>query len=347
MYLRGYPPGISTQSFSCHKGRDFPYEVSVRILFLGTPEFACPSLEGLNEREEIVGVITQPDRPSGRGRRFAAPAVKRLAEEKGIPLYQPGDVNRDFFINQMRRLKPDLVVLVAFGQLLGPNFLSIPRLLTINLHPSLLPRYRGPSPIPWAIINGERETGVTVQKVEKELDKGGIILQKKVPIDPLETAADLERELSFLGAELLGEAIEIIKRGQIQYRSQNETEATYAPKIEKADSLIDWSKSALTIHNLVRGSNSYPGASTFVWLRGKRMRIKIWRTELLKENSNLEKDALVGQIIQICKPEGFLVKGGDVPLLVKEVQLPNRNPISGYDFIKGYQIKKGFILGDS
>jgi len=330
------------------KGRDFYYcEVRMRILFLGTPEFACPSLESLNEREEIVGVITQPDRPSGRGKRSVAPAVKRFAEERRIPLYQPEDVNRDFFISQMRRLKPELVVVVAFGQLLGPNFLSIPGLVSINLHPSLLPRYRGPGPIPWAIINGERETGVTVQKVEIELDKGGIILQKKVPIDDLETAADLERRLSRLGAELLGEAIELIKKGQIQYKSQNEAEATYAPKIEKADSLIDWSKPALTIHNLVRGLNSYPGASTFVRLRGKRVRIKIWRTELVKENSNLEKDALAGQIIQIRKPEGFLVKGGDASLLVKEVQLPNRNPISGYDFIKGYQIKKGFVLGES
>ncbi|MFQ5836137.1 MAG: methionyl-tRNA formyltransferase [bacterium] len=321
----------------------------MRILFLGTPEFACPSLLSLNERKEIVGVITQPDRPSGRGRRSAAPAVKRLAQEKGISLYQPEDVNQAFFINQMRRLKPDLVVVVAFGQLLGPDFLLIPRLLAINLHPSLLPRYRGPAPIPWAIINGERETGVTIQKVEKRVDRGGIILQKKVPIDDLETAADLERRLSFLGAELLGKAIELIKikRGQLQYKSQEEAKATYAPKIEKADSLIDWSKPALTIHNLVRGLNSYPGAFTFVRLRGKKTRIKIWRTELMKENSNLEKDALAGQITQIRKTEGFLVKGGDRALLVKEVQLPNRNPISGYDFIKGYQIKNGFILGGS
>jgi methionyl-tRNA formyltransferase len=319
----------------------------MRIFFLGTPEFACPSLISLNEREEIVGVITQPDRPSGRGRRSTASPVKRLAQDKGLPLYQPEDVNHPFFINQMRRLKPDLVVVAAFGQILGPDFLLTPRLLTINLHPSLLPRYRGPAPIPWAIINGERETGVTIQKVEKGVDRGGIILQKKVPIDDLETAADLEKKLSRLGADLLGEAIELIKRGELQYKSQEETEATYAPKIEKADSLIDWSKPALTIHNLVRGLNPYPGASTFVRLRGKRMRIKIWHTELVRRNSNLEKDMLTGQITQICKSEGFLVRGGDAYLLVKEVQLSNRNPISGYDFIKGYQIKKGFILGDS
>lgn len=329
------------------KGRDFSCEVRVRILFLGTPAFACPSLVSLNEREEIVAVITQPDRSSGRGRRLRASPVKRLAEEKGTPLYQPEGVNRPFFINQMRRLKPDLAVVVAFGQILGPDFLLIPGLLAINLHPSLLPRYRGPAPIPWAIINGERETGVTIQKVEKGVDKGGIILQKKVSIDDRETSTDLERRLSLIGAKLLGEAIKLIKRGRLHYKSQEEAEATYAPKIEKADSLIDWSKPALTIHNLVRGLNSYPGASTFVRLREKRMRIKIWRTELVKENSNLEKDALAGRIIQIRKPEGFLVRGGDAPLLVKEVQLPNRNPISGYDFIKGYQIKKGFILGGS
>ncbi len=319
----------------------------MRILFLGTPKFACPSLVSLNEREEIAAVITQPDRPAGRGRRSVAPPVKRLAQEKRIPLYQPENVNHSSFVNQMRRLKPDLVVVVAFGQILGADFLLIPKLLAINLHPSLLPRYRGPAPIPWAIINGERETGVTIQKVKKGLDRGAIILQKKVRIDDLETAVDLERKLSSVGADLLGDAIELIKKGQLQYKCQEEAEATYAPKIEKAVSLIDWSKPALTIHNLVRGLNPYPGALTFVRLRGKRMRIKIWRTELMKESSKVEKDVLAGQITQICKPEGFLVRGGDAPLLVKEVQLPNRNPISGYDFIKGYQIKKGFILGDS
>ena len=333
--------------FVTSKGRDFPYGVRMRILFLGTPEFACSSLISLNEREEIVGVITQPDRPSGRGRKSRAPPVKRLAQDKELPLHQPEDVNHPFFINQMRRLKPDLVVVVAFGQILGPNFLSIPRLLTINLHPSLLPRYRGPAPIPWTIINGERETGVTIQKVEKGVDRGGIILQKKVPVSDLETAGELEKRLSPLGAELLDEAIELIKRGKLQYKRQEEVEATYAPKIEKANSLIDWSKSALTIHNLVRGLNPYPGASTFVRLRGKRMRIKIWRTEPVRRNSNLEKSGVAGQITRICKAEGFLVRGGDASLLIKEVQLPNRNRICGYDFIKGYQIKKGFILGDS
>ncbi|MFQ6066639.1 MAG: methionyl-tRNA formyltransferase [bacterium] len=319
----------------------------MRILFLGTPEFACPPLVSLNEREEIVGVITQPDRPSGRGRRSAAPPVKRLAQDKGLPLYQPEDVNHPFFINQMRRLKPDVVVVVAFGQILGPDFLLIPKLLTINVHPSLLPRYRGPAPIPWAIINGERETGVTIQKVEKGVDRGRIILQRKALISNLETTGDLEKRLSHLGAELLDEAIELIKRGKLQYKRQEEAEATYAPKVEKADSLINWSKSGLTIHNLVRGLNPYPGASTFVRLRGKRMRIKIWRTEPWGRNSNLEKAALAGQIIQICKSEGFLVRAGDAPLLVKEVQLPNRNPISGYDFTIGYQIRKGFILGEA
>ncbi len=316
----------------------------LRIVFMGTPEFSCPSLERLIQRENVVGVVTQPDRPAGRGRKSTPSPVKRLAIKEGIPVYQPLKLNQPSFIHQLRKIAPDLVTVVAFGKILSSDILSIPKICCINLHPSLLPRYRGPAPIPRAIINGEKETGVTIQKIEEEVDKGGIILQQKIPIDLYDTAKSLEKKLSSLGADLLIEAIKIIKEGRVNYKVQNEIEASYAPKIRKEEGRIDWTEPCLSIHNKVRGLNPYPGAFTFCEIRGKREKIKIWETELPGEKSERRKRN-PGEITQIRKEIGFLVRGGDGVLLIKKVQLPSREAISGYDFIKGYQIKEGVVLG--
>jgi len=296
----------------------------LRILFMGTPRFACPPLKRLICEEEVIGVVTQPDRPSGRGRKLVPSPVKQLAEKKGIPLYQPSRVNQSSFICQVKRIAPDLIVSAAFGQILSPEFLSIPKICCINLHPSLLPRYRGPAPVQRAIIRGEKETGVTVQRMEEEVDKGMIILQRKIPIDISDTAGDLEEKLSLLGADVLIEVIRKIKEGSVEYIPQNEAEASYAPKIKKEEGRIDWSEPSLKIHNKVRGLNPYPGAFTL---------------------SKQHKKILPGEIFQIKKEIGFMVKTGDGMLLIKRMQLPDRKPISGYDFIKGYQIKEGVILG--
>jgi len=318
----------------------------LRILFMGTPRFACPPLKRLICEEEVIGVVTQPDRPSGRGRKLVPSPVKQLAEKKGIPLYQPSRVNQPSFICQVKRIAPDLIVSVAFGQILSPEILSIPKICCINLHPSLLPRYRGPAPIQRAIIRGEKETGVTVQRMEEEVDKGMIILQRKIPIDISDTARDLEEKLSLLGADVLIEAIKKIREGSVEYIPQNEAEASYAPKIKKEEGRIDWSEPSLKIHNKVRGLNPYPGAFTFLQIRGRKTRLKIWQTELVNDDlSKQQKKILPGEIFQIKKEIGFTVRTGNGLLLIKRVQLPDRKPISGYDFIKGYQIKEGVILG--
>jgi len=321
----------------------------LHILFMGTPQFACLSLKRLVREGEVIGVVTQPDRPSGRGRKLTACPVKRLAQKEGIPIYQPIRVSQPSFVHQLKRIAPDLIVSAAFGQVLPPEILSIPKICCINLHPSLLPRYRGPAPIPWTIIRGERETGVTIQKMEEKVDRGAIILQRKIPINLSDTAKDLEEKLALLGADLLVEAIKKIKQNSVQYIVQNKAEASYAPKIRKEDGRIDWTKPSLEIHNKVRGLNPYPGAFTFLQIRGCKNKVKIWRTELVGEDFSKKTEracpVMPGEIVQIKKGVGFTVRTGDGLLLIKEVQLPNRRCISGYDFTKGYQVREGGTLG--
>lgn len=317
----------------------------LRILFMGTPEFACPSLGTLVKRHEIVGVVTQPDRPTGRGRRILPPPMKTLAEKHHIPVYQPQRVRNPSFLDEVRRIQPDLVVVVAFGQILPPSFLVIPKICSINLHPSLLPRYRGPAPIPWAIIKGEKETGLTVQKIEAGVDEGKMLLQKKMPIKLTETAKDLEKRLAVAGGVVLLEAVRRIKEGRATFLEQDKKKASYAPKITKDQAEVNWEKSCLDIHNLVRGLNPCPGAFTLATVRAKTLRMRIWRTEVV--NGDFEEAGKVcpGTIVKIEKEKGFWVRGGDGDLLIKEVQLPNRSSISSYDFIKGYSLKKGDVLG--
>jgi len=315
----------------------------LRILFMGTPQCACPLLERLIDKEEAIGVITQPDRRRGRGRKISPSPVKVLAERKRIATYQPEDVNSSSFISQMRDNSPDIIVVVAFGKILSSEFLSIPKICVLNVHPSLLPQYRGPAPIPWAIIKGEKETGITIHKIEKEVDKGKIILQHKLSINLFDTIKSLEAKFSLIGATLLIKAINMIKNGSVRYIPQDERGATYAPRIKEKDMEIDWNRPSLEIHNLVRGLNPYYGAFTSVKIRGKKVKMKIWQTEPVKED--LRGDFQPGEIIRVCKEKGFLVKVEEGSLLVKEVQIPSRKSISGYDFIKGYHIKKGVILG--
>ena len=317
-----------------------------RIFLLATPAFACPYLEGLSQKEKVVGVVTQPPRPSGRGRRITSSPVKKLAEKKNIPVYEARDVNSSFFIKKIKQITPDVAVVVAFGQILSSDFLSIPKICSLNVHPSLLPRYRGAAPIPWAIIRGDKETGVTIQTIEKGIDRGKIIIQEKTPINISDTAKDLEERLSFLGADLLLKAMNMIREGSVKYIVQNEEQASYAPKIKREDGLIRWEKSSYHIHNLVRGLSPYPGAFTFVQLRCRKTRLKIWQTELVEEGYLEKEEARPGEIIGIRKEKGLLVKAGEGTLLIRKVQLPARNSISGYDFVKGYQIKKGIVLGE-
>jgi len=341
-YPGKFPCEFKTQKFSSQQGgRDFLND-KISILFMGTPEFACSALNKLILNEKVVGVVTQPDRFAGRGKVLKSPAVKKLASEKNIPVYQPQRVNDLDFITKIKKIKPDLIVVVAFGGILSPLILSIPIFPPINLHASLLPYYRGPAPIAWAIIKGEKETGVTVQRIKSQIDKGEIILQERVPIASDDTAGILSDKLSRVGANTLLRAIRLIKKGRAQFKSQRR-ESSYAPKIRKEHGRINWNKSTKTIHNLIRGLNPYPGAFTFIFLRETLQKMKIWKTkpvEYFKENREL----IPGTIGKIKKNLGFLVKTGDGFLLIEELQLPNRSHIKGCDFIRGYHIKEGTNL---
>jgi len=316
----------------------------LRVLFLGTAEFACPALEKLILYEEVVGVVTQPDRRAGRGLKPQPPPVKRVALKKEMPVYQPENVNEPSFLLKMSSLTPHLLIVVAFGQILGERFLGIPQLYPLNLHASLLPEYRGPAPIPWVIIRGEKRTGVTVQRMREKVDAGEIILQQSLPIEEEDTTGTLISKLSFLGAELLTEAIVRIKESKVDFKVQEERGVSYAPRIRREDGKINWRESAPVIHNLVRGLNPYPGAFSFIRLRGKREKIKIWKTRVNSEQGVNQGDSFPGKILRIEQGDEFLVAAGPGSLWVKEVQLPGRKIISGADFIKGYHIKQGFSL---
>jgi len=316
----------------------------VSVIFMGTPEFACPSLEKLIENEKVLAVVTQPDKPAGRGRKITSPPVKIIASKRNIPVYQPKDLKDPYFLEKIILLKPDLIVVVAFGRILPGELLDIPGSFSINLHPSLLPKYRGPAPIPWVLIKGEEKTGVTVQKMGEKIDEGDIILQKEVFIAPQDTSETLGRKLSYTGAQALIEAINLIKKGEVKLKPQ-EGKASYAPKIKKQMGEINWKVAAWKIHNLVRALNPSPGAFTTFRHNDESSLIKIWQTEVLEEVLNDEVENIPGSIIRIEKGVGFFVKTGKGTILVKQVQLPNRSRINAYDFIKGYHIKEGFILG--
>jgi len=313
------------------------------VVFIGTPEFSCPSLEKLAEKEKVVAVVTQPDKPRGRGKKISPPPVKVKALQKNIPVYQPDNLNKLCFLEKIEKLRPDLIVVVAFGKILPGKLLNIPKFFPINLHPSLLPKYRGPAPVPWAIIKGEKYTGITVQKMTEKVDEGEIILQKKVLIAANDTSDSLSKKLSHIGAEALIEAIDLIKKGKIDLRPQV-GKASYAPKIKKDMGKINWEKSAREIHNLVRGLNSFPGAFTEFFYRERFYSLKIWETEILENFSN-NKKGMPGSVVKIIKDRGFIVKTGKGYLLVKKVQLPGKSKIDAYDFIKGYHVKEGFTLG--
>ena len=345
-YPGRFPYEDETQKFSSHKRGRVLNKERFSIVFMGTPEFACFSLEKLIEKENVVAVVTQPDKPKGRGKRVHSPPVKTCAQKRSIPVYQPENIKDKAFLDKIASLHPDLIIVVAFGQLLSQELLNVPALYSINLHPSLLPKYKGPAPIPWVLIRGEKETGVTIQKMSEKVDSGEIILQKVVPISIEDTAGTLSFKLSRVGGEALVEAIQLIKKGKVRFRPQ-EGEESYAPKITKDIAGIDWKKSAFKIYNLIRGLNPYPGSfTTFIYKR-KIQKIKIWKAILFKDVKTEKRysSSPPGMVVKILKEEGFVVKTGRGLLLIKEVQLPNKPKISAYDFVKGYHIEEGVFLG--
>lgn len=307
----------------------------MRIVFMGTAGFACHCLEQLlqSKADEVVAVVTQPDRPKGRNLEVAGCPVKRFVGERGIPVLSPESINTPENLDVLRGLMPDLMVVVAYGQLLKPALLAIPRLGCINVHGSLLPKYRGAAPIQWAIANGETVTGVTTMYINERMDAGDIILQRVVAVGAEDTGGTLHEVLARVGAELLGETVERLREGNAPRERQEESEATYAPKLSKADARMDWTMPAMTLHNRVRAFTPWPGCFCELVGGAARMRIKILKTRI--EVSEGKPGTVMG-----VGEEGVLVQAGDgFALRLVEVQPEGRKVMSGAAFARGRSIE--------
>lgn len=297
----------------------------MRILFMGTAELACPCLEAAAHLagHEVVGVITQPDRPKGRDLKAAPPPVKVTAEKLGLPVHQPLKMREPAAINLVRACNADLIVMVAYGQILPKTVLEIPPRGCVNVHASLLPRWRGAAPIQYAIFHGDRETGVTTIFVDEHMDTGDIILQRTEPIQPDDTSATLHDRLAKLGATLLVETVQLLSSGRAPRVKQDETQATYANKLTKEDGRIDWTKPAVHIERQIRAFDPWPGAYTFL---GDTM-LKIWKAEVIAQEQGLP-----GQIT------GDLVATGAGALRLLEVQPAGGKRMSFSAFARGQRI---------
>ncbi len=312
----------------------------MKILFMGTPDFSRESLDKLyNSGYEICGVVTTPDRPAGRGMKLVASPVKEYALEKGLRIFQPEKISKnDEFKDAIRELEPDLVVVVSYGIILPKSFLKIPKLGCINVHPSMLPKYRGSAPIQWAILNGDSSTGVTIMYLDEGMDSGDIIKQKEVEIDPDETTGELWNRLSSIGADLLLECVNNIDKGIIERRPQPE-DYTLAPMLEKTMSKIDWNKSSIEIKNLIRGLNPIMG--TYSLLNDKK--IKIWRAQVLPlEKEYIEKKT--GTVLVADAKIGLYIKASDGIISVLEIQGENAKKMSINDFLRGNKIEIGEVF---
>ncbi|MFH1542288.1 MAG: methionyl-tRNA formyltransferase [bacterium] len=306
----------------------------MRIVFMGTPQPAADVLESLLKSDhDIVLVVSQPDRPKGRGKKLAVSQVKEVALKNNLPIAQPEKVKDPAFIGKVKDLKPDAIVVVAYGRILPKAILAVPKQGCLNLHASLLPKYRGASPIQSALLNGDTETGITVMKIDEGLDTGEMIAQDKIVISPDDDAISLSEKLFAVGGKLLVQVLKEIELGKVKYVKQDNSQATQAPLIKKEQGIIDWNKSAAEIHNKIRALVAWPGAQTV--LAGKR--IKIYKSELRTDNSELR----TGQIIEIIKQKGFVVSTGEGSLLVREVQAEGKKRMSAFDFALGQQLNVG------
>lgn len=310
----------------------------MKIVYMGTPDFAVAPLEAiLRAGYEVTAVVTQPDKQKGRGKEVAMSPVKECALKHGIPVFQPDKIKEKDNVEQLRTYEADIFVVAAFGQILSEEILHMPKYGCINIHASLLPSYRGAAPIQWSILNGEKETGVTIQQMAKGVDTGDILSRVIVPIAEKETGESLFDKLMQAGAELLVETLPQIEQGTIVPVKQNEELATYAGKLEKNMGEIDWAKSAVEIERWIRGLNSWPSAYTHY--KGKTL--KIWEADVLPARN--EKTCPSGTVVGVLK-DSFDVLTGDGILRVKSVQLEGKKRMPVKDFLLGYDIQEQ-ILG--
>lgn len=312
----------------------------MRLLFMGTPEFASISLRYLIETDmEIIGVVTQPDRPKGRGMELQPSEVKSLALEHHLPVWQPEKVTAADFLELYHQLAPDLVVVVAFGQKIPAALLFGPKFGCINVHGSLLPKYRGAAPIQWSILNGDQETGITTMYMDEGWDTGDIIYQEKLAIDPEENFAGLYLRMAELGGQLLVKTIRNIEKGTAPRIPQNHQLANAAPKIKPEQQQINWCQPAIKIHNLVRALAPAPGAETYL----NNERYKILETQIM-DSQTLNESGEPGTIIQIVKKQGILVATGERELLVTKMQPAGKKVMSAIDCANGRCLKCGMLF---
>lgn len=309
----------------------------MKIVFMGTPEFAVPCLQKIiDEGHEVSAVVTQPDKPKGRGKKLAMPPVKELALKYEIDVYQPVKAREESFVEKLKEINPELIVVVAFGQILPKSILDIPKFGCVNVHASLLPKYRGAAPLNWVIINGEEKTGVTTMYMDVGLDTGDMILKSEIPLDDEITAGELHDKMMVQGAEVLKDTIDLISKGEAPREKQNDEETCYSPIMDKSLGNIDWSKSATDIHNLIRGVNPWPSAYTTY----DKQTMKIWKTKVLDKLS----EKTPGTILSVDK-NGIEVSTGDKVLQISEIQMSGKKRMIVSEYIKGNDISTGIVLG--
>lgn len=310
----------------------------MRILFMGTPDFASESLKALLKcGHDVVGVVTNPDKPKGRGHKMAFSPVKEVAIENNIDIYQPNSLKNGEMDDVLERLKPDAICVAAYGKILPKEILNFPKYGCINVHGSLLPKYRGAAPIQRAVIDGEKVTGITTMLMGEGLDTGDMLLKEEVIIREEETAEQLFDRLAIIGGELLLKTLSLLEKGEITPVKQNESEATYAPMIKKEMALIDWNSTAEQICNLVRGMNSWPMAYTYF----NEIGIKIISATVGKDKSF----ATPGEVIGVVKKQGLEVACSDGSVIIKELQAAGSKRMAAEDYLRGHDIPTGAVLG--
>lgn len=308
----------------------------MRVIFMGTPDFSVGTLEALIEAgHDVCLAVTQPDRPKGRGKELQFPPVKEAAVAHQIPVYQPERIRRPECVEELRKYQADVIVVVAFGQILPKDILELTPYGCINVHASLLPDYRGAAPIQWAIINGEKETGVTTMQMDEGLDTGDMILKREVPILPDETGESLHDKLAAAGAALCVETLQALEEGTAIFEPQGEPKTAYARMLTKDLGKIDWNRPAEELERLVRGLNSWPSAYT-TW-DGKTM--KIWRAEVSEKDT----EQSPGTVTKVEK-ESFSVQTGKGQLKVLELQIPGKKRMGTGEFLRGYHLQEGIRL---
>lgn len=311
----------------------------IRIVYMGTPDFAVEPLEAIIKAGyEVAAVLTQPDKQKGRGKEVKMTPVKECALRHGIPVFQPVRIREPEAVAELEKYQADLFVVAAFGQLLSEEILNMPEYGCINIHASLLPAYRGAAPIQWAVLNGERESGVTIMQMDKGLDTGDMLLKRSVELSPKETGDSLHDKLMHLGAELIVEALSKLERGELVPEKQKDELSSYAKKLTKAMGQIDWSKDAVSLERWIRGLNSWPSAYTF--FRGKTL--KIWEALVIAEDGGQKAEP--GQVISVSR-DGFTVACGQGALQILSLQLEGKKRVLAREFLLGYQIEPGMILG--